>query len=170
MEITCVLESFCSKQRHHFADKGLYSESYGFSSSHVGIWELEHEEGWASKKWCLWTVVLEKTLENPLDFKEIKPVNPKGNQLWIFIGRTDTDAKAPILWPPDAKSPFIGRRLDAGKGWRQKEKGATGDEMVGWHHWLNRHEFEQTSEIVKDREVWRSAVHNLVTEQHYQKQ
>ena len=91
----------------------------------------------------LWAVVLEKTLESPLDREEIKPVNPKGNQHWIFIGRTDTEAEAPILWPPDAKSPLIGRDPDAGKDWRQEEKGMPEDEMVGWYHWLNGHEFEQ---------------------------
>ena len=100
------------KQRHHFANKGLSSQSYGFSSSHVWMWELDHKEGWALKNWCFWTVVLEKTLESPLDSK-IKPVNPKGNQPWIFIGRTD--AEAPIIWPPDAKSRLTGKDPDAGK-------------------------------------------------------
>ena len=105
--------------------------------------ELDHKEGWALKNWCFWTVVLEKTLENILDCK-IKAVNPKGNQFWIFIGRTD--AEAPILWPPDAKSWLIGKDPDAGKGWRQEEKGTTEDKMVGWHHGLNGHESEQTPE------------------------
>ena len=114
------------KQRHHFADKGSYTQSYDFSSSHVWMWELDHKEGWALKNWFFQTVVLEKTLESPLDCKEIKPVNPKGNQPWIFTGRTD----APILWPPDAKSQLIGKDPDAGKDWRQKEKRATEDEMV----------------------------------------
>ena len=91
-------------QRHYFADKRLYSQSYGFSSSHVGMWELDHKEGWSPKNWYFWTVVLEKTLESPLDCKEIKPVNPKGNQSWIFIGRTDAEAEIPILWPPDVKN------------------------------------------------------------------
>ena len=107
------------------------------------MWELDHEEDWAPKNWCLQTVVLEKTLESPLDSKEIKPVNPKGNQPRILIGRTDTEAEVPILWPPDAKSPLIGKDPDAGKDWGQEEKGVTEDEMVGWHHWLNGHEFEQ---------------------------
>ena len=107
------------------------------------MWELEHKEGWVPKNWCLWTVVLEKTLESPLDWKEIKPVNPKGNQSWIFIGRTDAKDEAPILWPPDAKNGLIGKGPDARKDWRQEEKGMTEDEMVGWHHWLNGHEFEQ---------------------------
>ena len=108
------------------------------------MWELDHEEGWASKNWCFWIVVLEKTLESPLDSKEI---NPKENQHWIFIGRTDAEAEAPILWPPDAKSWLIGKDTDAGKDCGQ-EVGATEDETVGWHHWLNGHEFEQTLERV----------------------
>ena len=128
------------KQRHHFANKGPSSQSYGFSSSHV--WELDYKESWGLKNWFFWTVVLEKTLESPLDFKEIQPVHPKGNQSWIFIGRTDTEAETPILWPPDVKSWLIGKDPDAGKDWRQEEKGTTEDEMVGWHHWLNGHEFE----------------------------
>ena len=144
MEITCVLESFCSKQRHHFADKGLYSESYGFSSSHVQIWELDHEEDWVPKNWCFQIVGLEKTPECPLDFREIKPVNPKGNQPWILIGRTDTKTEAPILCPPDAKSRLLGKDPDTGKDWGQEEKGKIEDEMTGWHHWLNGQEFEQT--------------------------
>ena len=101
--------------------------SYGFPSSHVQMWELDHKEGWVVNNWCFW-IVLEKTLESPLDCKEIKAVNPKGNQPWIFIGRTD--AEAPVLWPPDAKSQLIGKDPDAGKDWRQKEKGAAEDEMV----------------------------------------
>ena len=132
------------KQRHHFINKGSSSQTYGFSNSHVWMWELDHEEGWALKNWCFWTVVLEKTLESPLDSKEIKPVNPKANQSWIFIGRTDAEAEAPILWPPDAKSWLIRKDPNAGKDWRQEEKGTTEDKMVGWHHRLNRHELEQT--------------------------
>ena len=131
------------KQRHYFANKGLYSQSYGFSSSHVWMWELGNKKGWALKNWCLKTVVLQKTLESPLDSKEIKPINSTGNQFWIFIGRTDTKAEAPMLWPPDAKSRLIGKDPDAGKNWRQEEKRMTQDEMVGWHHWLNREECEQ---------------------------
>ena len=107
----------------------------------VVIW-VGHKESWAPKNWCFWTVVLEKTLENPLDCKEIKPVNPKGNQSWIFIGRTDAEAEAPILWPPDVKNCLIGKDPDAGKDWRQEEKGTTEDETVWWHHRLNGHEFE----------------------------
>ena len=107
------------------------------------MWELDHKEGWAPKNGCFWTVVLEKTLESPLDNKEIKPVNPKGNQSWIFIGRTDAEAEASTLWPPDVKNWLIGKDPDVGKDWRQEEKGTTEDEMVGWHHWLDGHEFEQ---------------------------
>ena len=118
-------------------------ESYGFSSSHKWMWELDHKEGWVLKNWCFQTVVLEKTLESPLDCKEIQPVNPKGNQSWMFIGRTDAEAEAPVLWPPDAKNWLSGKDPDAGKDWRQEEKGMTEDEMVGWHHWLNEHEFAQ---------------------------
>ena len=110
---------------------------------HVWMWELDCEESWAPKNWCFWTVVLEKTLESPLDCKEIQPVHPKGNQSWIFIGRTDAEAETSKLWPPDAKNWLIGKDPDSGKDWRQKEKGTTEDEMVGWHHWLDRYEFEQ---------------------------
>ena len=131
------------KQRHYFADKDPPSQSYGFSSSHVWMWELDHKESWASKNWCFWTVVLEKTLESPLDCQEMKPVSPKGNQSWIFTRRTDAQAEVPILWPPDGKSWLIRKDPDAGKDWRQEETGMTEDEMVRWHHWLNRHEFEQ---------------------------
>ena len=116
------------KSRRYFANKGL---SMVFSSSHVWMWESEHKESWEWKNWCFWTVVLEKTLKNPLDCKEIKPVNHKGNQSWIFIGRTDVEAETPILWPPDAC-----------KDWRWEEKGMTEDEMVGWHHWHDGHECE----------------------------
>ena len=129
------------KQRHYFANKGPSSQSYGFSSCHVWMWNLDHKECWALKNWCFWTVVLVKTLESPLDCKEIKPVNPKGNQSWIVIGRTE--AEAPILRPLDAKSWLIGKDPDAGKDWMQEEKGTTEDKMAGWHHWLNEHEFEQ---------------------------
>ena len=105
------------------------------------MWELNYKESWAPKNWSFRIVVLEKTLQSPLDCKEIKPVNPKGNKCWIFIGRTD--AEAPILWPPDPKSWLIGKDPDVGKDWRQEEKGITEDEMVGWHQWLNGHEFQQ---------------------------
>ena len=128
--------------RHHFANKCPYSQSYVFSSSHVWIWELDHKEDWALKNWCFWTMVLEKTLESPLDCKEIQPVHPKGNQSWIFIGRTE--AETPILWPPDVKNWLIWKDPDAGKDRRQEEKGMTEDEMARWHHWLDGHEFEWT--------------------------
>ena len=131
-------------QRHHFVNKGPYGESYGFSSSHVWMWELDRKESGVPKNWCFRIMVLEKTLKSPLHYKEIKSVNPNGNQPWIFILRTDAEAKAPILWPPDAKNQLTGKDPDAGKDWRQEEKGVTRDEMVGWHHWLNEHEFKQT--------------------------
>ena len=120
------------KSRHYFAHKGPSSQSHGFSSSHVWMWELNYKESWALKNWCFWTVVLEKTHESPLDCKEIKPVSPKGNQPWIFIGRTDVEAETPILWPPDGKKWPILKDPDAGKDWRQEGKWAT---EVGWHHW-----------------------------------
>ena len=107
------------------------------------MWELDHQEGWGLNNWCFWTVVLEKTVESPVDCKEIKSVNPKGNQSWIFIGRTNDEAEAPVLWLPNAKSWLIGKDPDGRKDWRQKEKEMTKDEMVGWHHWLNGQEFEQ---------------------------
>ena len=108
------------------------------------MWELDYKEGWVPKNWCFWTVVLEKTLERPLDCKEIQPVHPKGNQSWIFIGRTHSEAETPILWPPDVKNWLTGKDPDAGKDWRQEEKGMTEDEMVGWHHWLDGHGFGWT--------------------------
>ena len=130
------------KSRHHFADKGPYSESYCFSSSHVWMWVLNHKEGRMPKNWCFQTMLLEKILENPLVSKELKPVNPKGNQSWIVIGRTDAEVEAPILWAPDVKSWLIGKKPDAGKDWRQEEKGTREDEMIVCHHRLNGHEFE----------------------------
>ena len=119
------------------------------------MWKLNDKESWALKNWYFWTVVLEKTLESPLNCK-IKPVHPKGNHSWIFIGRTD--AETPILWPPDAKNQLTGKDPDAGKDWGQEEKGTTKDEMVGWYHRLDGHEFEQIWELVMDREAWHSAV------------
>ena len=132
------------KQRHHFANKGPSSQSYGFSSSHVWMWELDHKEDWTPNNWCFWIVVLDKTLESPLESREMQPVHPKGGQSWVFIGRTDAEAETPILWPPDVKNWLIGKDADAGKDWGQEEEEATEDEMVGWHHWFSRHEFEQT--------------------------
>ena len=119
------------------------SQSYGFSSSHVWLWELDYKESWAPKHWCFWTLVLEKTLESPLDWKESQPVHPKGDQSWILIGRTDAVAETPLLWPPDAKNWLIWKDPDARKDWGWKEEGTTEDEVVGWPHRLNGHEFEQ---------------------------
>ena len=129
------------KQKHYFDNKGQSSQGYGFSSSHVWLWELDYKESWAQKNWCFWTAVLEKTLESPLDCKEIQPVHPKGDQSWVFIGRTDVETETPILWPPDSKSWLIWKDPDAGKDWGQEEKGTTENGMVGWHHRLNGHEF-----------------------------
>ena len=114
--------------------KGPSSQSYGFSRSHIWMWELDYKESWVLKNWCFWTVVLDKTLESPLDYKEIQPVHPKGNQSWMFIGRTDAEAETPILWPPDVKNWLIWKDHDAGKDWRWEEKGMTEDEMVGWYY------------------------------------
>ena len=146
---TCYLEEklwsiarqHFKKQRHYFANKGPSSQSYGFSTSLVWVWKLDYEESWALKNWCSWTVVLEKTLESPLDCKEVQPVHPKGIQPWIFIGRTDAEAETPILWPPDVKNWVIGKDPDAGRDWGQEEKGTTEDEMAGWLHRLNGREF-----------------------------
>ena len=130
------------KSRGYFADKGPSSKRYGFSSGHVWMWELDYKESWTPKNWCFWTVVLKRTLESPLNCKEIQPVNPKGNQSWIFFGRTDAEAETPILWSPNAKNWLIWKDPDAGKDWGQEEKGTTEDEMASWHHWLDGHEFE----------------------------
>ena len=138
-----------------------YSQSYGFPCSHVQMWELDHKEGWMLKNWCFWTVVLEKTLESPLDSKEIKIVNTKGNQPWIFIGRSDAEAEAPILWPPDGKNWLIGKDPDTGKDWKQKES-----------RWQRMRYLDSTTNsvdmhlsklraIVKDREAWHAAVHEV---------
>ena len=129
------------KQRHYFVHKGPSSRGYGFSSGHVCMWELDYKESWVLKNWCFWAVVLEKTLESPLDCKEIQLVHPEGDQSWVFIGRTDVEAETPVLWPPDAKSWLIWKDPDAGKDWGQEEKRTTEDEMVGWHHWLSGHGF-----------------------------
>ena len=137
------LRQHIKKRRHYFANKGLSSQSYGFSSGHVWIWELDYEESWVPKNWCFWTVVLEKTLESPLDCKEIQPVHPKGSQSWIFIGRANAETEPPVLWPLDVKNWLTGKDPDVGKNWRQEEKGMTEDKMTGWHHQLDGHEFEQ---------------------------
>ena len=143
------------KQRHYFANKSPSSQGYGFSSGHVWVWELDYKESRAPKNWCFWTVVLEKTLESPLDCKEIQPINPKGDQSWVFIGRTDVEAETPIHWPPDAKSWLIG--ID----WRWEEKGTTEDEMAGWHHGLMDLGLWGLWELVMDREAWRAVVHGV---------
>ena len=129
------------KQKHYFGNKGPSSQGYGFSSGHVWMWELDCEESWTPKNWCFWTGVLEKSLESPLDCKEIQPVLSEGDQSWVFIGKTDVEGETPIVWPSDAKTWLIWKDSDAGKDWRQEEKGMTEDEMVGWHHRLNGHEF-----------------------------
>ena len=162
------------KQRHYFVNKGLSSENYDFSTSHVWMWELDHKENWAPKNWCLWIVVLEKTLESPLNSKAIQPIHPKGNQSWIFIGRTNAEAEAPVLWLPDRKNWLIWKDPDAGNNWRQEEKGKTEDEMVGWHQWLPGPEFDSTPEVGDGQggleccSPWGHRVgHNQVTEQNW---
>ena len=147
------------KQRYHFANNGLYSQSYGFCSSHVHMWELDHKVNWEPKNCCFQTVILEKTLDSASDSKKIKSVNPKINQPWIFIGKTYAEAEAPIICPPDVKSQLIGKDPDAGKDWGQEEKGATEDEMVEWHCQLNEHE------LVRDREAWLTAVYRVANSQ-----
>ena len=145
------------KQRHHFANKGLYSQNYGFSTSHVWMWELDLKEGWMLKDWCFWAVVLEKTAEIPFDCKEIQPVNPKGNLSWILTRRSDVEAEAPMLWPPDTKSWLTGKDRDAGKDWRQEEKGTTEDEMVD----AMDMSLSKLWEMVKDRVAGHAAVHGI---------
>ena len=124
------------------------------------MWQLDFEESWTPRNWCFWTVVLEKTLQSPLDCKEIQPVHSKGNLSWVFIGRTAAKAETPILWPPHAKSWLIGKDSDAGRDWGQEEKGTTEDEMAGWHHWLDGHEFE-LQELLMDREAWHTVIHGV---------
>ena len=138
------LDSILKKQTHYFANKGLSSQCYDFSSSHVWMWELYYKESWVPKNWCFWTVVLEKALESPWDCREIQPVHPKGDQSWVFIGRTDAEAEAPILWPPDVKNWLIGKDPDARIDWRREKTGMTEGETVGWHHQLNGNEFGWT--------------------------
>ena len=139
-------------QRHSFASKSLSSQGYGFSSGHVWMWALDHKEGWALQNWCFWTVVLQKTLKSSLDFKEIKPVHPKGNQSWIFNGRTDAEAETLVLWPPDAKNWLIEKDPNAGKDLRQEERGMTEDELVRWHHSVDV-SLCKLWELVTDREA-----------------
>ena len=132
------------KQRYYFADQGPSSQCCGFSCSHVWMWKLDYKESWAPKNWCFWTLVLEKTLESPVDCKEIQSVHHKGDWSWVFIGGIYVEAETPIIWPPHAKSWLIWKDPDAGKDWGQEENGTTEDEIVGWHHWLNGHGFVWT--------------------------
>ena len=140
-------EKSYDQPRQHIKKPRYYFVNKCPSSSHVWLWELNHKESWAPKNWCFWIMVFEKTLESPLDCKEIQPVHSKGTQSWIFFGGTDAEAETPILWPPGGKNWLIWKDPDAGKDWGQEEKGITEDEMVGWPHRLNGNEFEQTPEV-----------------------
>ena len=156
------LDSVLKSRDITLPEKCPSSQSYGFSSSHVWVWNLDHKEGWMPKNSCFWAVALEKTLESPLVCKEIKSVNPKWNQPWIFIRWTDAEAEAPMLWSPDVRSQLTGKDPDAGKDWRQEEKGRTEDEMFGWHHRVNGHEYEQAPGGGEGSGwCWRAAVHGV---------
>jgi len=141
IKVMSNIDSILKSRDITLTKEGPFNQSYHFSSGHVWMWELKYKESWVLKNWCFWIVVLKKTLASPLDCKEIQPVHPKGNQFWIFIGRTDAEAETPILWPPNSKKWFILKNPDAGNYWRQAEKGMTESEMVGWHPQLNGHEF-----------------------------
>ena len=130
-----------------------------------GLWELDNKESWAPKNWCFWTVILEKTLESPLNLMELQPAHPKEDQSWVFIGRTDVEAEISILWPSDAKSWLIWKDPDAGKDWGQEDKGTTEDEMVGWHHRLDGKGFGWTPGFLMDRKAWPAAVHGVTKSQ-----
>ena len=153
------------KSRHYFADKCPYNQSYGLSSNHVWMSELDHKKSWAPKSWFFWAVVLEKTLESLLYCTKITPVHPKGNWSWIFNGRTDAEAVAPKLWPPDGKNWLIGKDLDAGKDWRQEQKGTAEHEMVGWLTDSMDMSSSKLQELVIDREAWSAAVHGVTKSQ-----
>ena len=152
------------KQRHYFVNKGPSSQSYGFPSGHVWMWDLDYNKCWVSNNLCFWTVVLEKTLESPLDCKEIQSVHPKWDQSWVFVGRTDVEPETPILWPPDVKSWLIWKDPDAGKDLGQEEKGTTEDEMVGWRHRVNGRGFGWTPGV-GDREACCAAIHGVTKSQ-----
>ena len=141
-KVTTNLDSILQSRDITLPTKVCLVKTMIFPVVTYGCWVLDYKYSWALENWCFWTVVLEKTLVSPLDCKEIHPVHPKGDQSWIFIGRTDAEAETRILWPPDVKNWLIGKDPDTGKDWSQKEKGMTEDEMVGWHHWLYEHEFE----------------------------
>ena len=152
------------KQRHYFTNKGPSSQSYGFSSSHMWMWELNYKESWALKNWCFWTVVLEKTLESPLDCKEIQPLNPKGNQSWVFIEKIDAEPETQKIWPPDSKNQLIGKDPDAGKDWRQEEKGARETEKVSITDSMDMN-LSKCQETAQDRGAWHATVHGVTKTQ-----